>query len=74
VMEVGGLLFVSYTEASQAEEDINYPEGEVTGNWLIPAAKGSFSGSSVGGLYVYLPTAEERERYVDAFSSAVGVA
>lgn len=54
IREAGGLVFLSYGEASKYAHEINYPP-EVGG--LTPAARGTFhSRIKVGGLRLYLPS------------------
>jgi len=52
VREVGGLLFESYSTASSAEFNENYP-ADVHG--MIPRVNGSFSERKVEGQKIYIP-------------------
>ena len=54
VEEAGGLLFETYSEASEAELRENYPP-EVPG--LIPRVSGGFSNKKVQGQAIYIPPA-----------------
>lgn len=60
IRKAGGLLFLSYGEASKYAHELNYPP-EVPG--LVPRVQGTFHPRlKVGGLLVYLPS--ERDRAV----------
>jgi len=52
VREVGGLIFKTYTDASNAEYNENYPP-DLTG--MIPNIQGSFSIKEVEGQKIYIP-------------------
>ena len=52
VQEAGGLLFGTYSGASQREFKENYPP-DVHG--MIPRVSGSFSQSKVQGQKIYIP-------------------
>jgi len=53
VREAGGLIFETYSAASSAEFNENYPP-DVHG--MIPRVSGSFSQSKVQGQRIYIPT------------------
>lgn len=58
VRKEGGLVFISYGEASKYAMEINYPP-EAPG--LVPRAQGRFHPRlKVGGLCVYLPSERDR--------------
>ena len=52
ILEAGGLIFETYTEASRAEFNENYPP-DVHG--LIPRVLGSFSEIKAQGQKIYIP-------------------
>jgi hypothetical protein len=55
-IERAGGLVLSYEEAERFAEKAMYPPD--AGNWLIPAAQGTFADLQVDGLAVYLPVRE----------------
>lgn len=58
IRAAGGLLFLSYGEASRYAHDINYPP-EALG--LVPRAQGAFHPRlKVGGLPLYIPSDRDR--------------
>ena len=66
VKSVGGCLFDTYTEASDAEMRMNYPPEMEDENSLIPNAKGTFSRIKVDGSPIYIPDDEYKsEEIVD---------
>ena len=52
VKEVGGLVFDSYSSASNAADEENYPP-EIKG--IIPRVRGTFSTKHVRGAAIYVP-------------------
>lgn len=63
VAKAGGLIFNSYAEAAEAEEEENYPPG-VEG--MVPRVVGSFSEVMVDRMPVYVPGAASAETSKDA--------
>jgi hypothetical protein len=57
VVADGGLLFASYTEASDAEYEENYP-AEVDG--IYPEVRGTFSTRTVQGQHIYVPAKKKQ--------------
>lgn len=55
VERVGGVLFDSYTAADDASDEWSYPDGQDTGNDMLPHAMGEFSDQEIDGLRIYIP-------------------
>lgn len=55
VERVGGVLFNSYSAADDASDEWSYPDGQDTGNDMLPHAMGSFSEQEIDGLRIYIP-------------------
>jgi hypothetical protein len=54
VLKVGGILFDSYTEASDFEDDVN----GVSGDRPFLKVEGTFSDKDIDGLKIYIPKRE----------------
>jgi hypothetical protein len=72
ILKLGGILFDSYAEASEAEMAVNYPSPERDDDkgpgWIHPGVKGRFSKSKVDYQRLYLPSSLDRQRIKKALA------
>lgn len=58
VIKVGGVLFDTYQESSDAEYKENYPNPDMG---ITPFCRGSFAKSKIDGLKIYIPSKEKKK-------------
>lgn len=52
IVKVGGIVFDTWQEASDAEERLSYPEGY---EGMLPIFRGTFSDHEIDGLRIAIP-------------------
>lgn len=57
IKRIGGVLFDTYTESSDAEYKENYPDEKNMG--ITPRCRGHFASTKIDGLRIYIPSKEK---------------